>query len=391
MPQREFAVQNISLSFGHFSMRTTDEGMDHHHHYHHDDDDDGVILLVGRSGSGKSTLLRLLSGMECPNNNNDDDYNYGGCIVVNGRTIISGGRIDAIQNNTMSSRKKKTEILIATSNNNRRRMPGIPSWVKMGILSPVAPLLHDDDDSREKVFGFVQPVILVGKPDFDDTLSVMERIVQMGEDAVRRLEKYAGWWKQPTTHESTRSVSIPNNDDAAILSVTMMLQLLAKDITSLLTLTPMQVSCRPSELSPSGEYLFGIACGCMMSMAPSVVLAASSNISTSECDDENENYGVIAYYPILLLDELFDTEHPSIVESCSRGMLNLVRAGGVIVSATHRPAHFRGMSARTITLSKFLRYFEDASVNLYFFVYGTQLLISFLAGGGKVLGRIGET
>ncbi len=331
MPQREFAVQNISLSFGHHSM----------------DDDDGVVLLVGRSGSGKSTLLRLLSGIEFPNNDDGD----GGCIVVNGQTI-NGGRIEEIEKIMSSKMKEKKTEMMATSNNNRMMMmQGIPSWVKMGILLPVPPHLHDD--SGGKLFGFAQPVILEGKPDFDDTMSVMERIVQMGEDAVRRLEKYAGWWKQ-STNQSTRSFSIPNNDDAAILSVTIMLQLLAEDITSLLTLTTGQVTCRPSELSPSGEYLFGIACSCMMSMAPSVVLATSSNISTSECDDENENFDVDVHYPILLLDELFDTEHPSIVESCTRGMLNLIRAGGVILSATHRPAHFRCVSSRTITLSKFV-------------------------------------
>ena len=48
-------------------------------------------------------------------------------------------------------------------------MPGIPSWVKMG-----KPLRLD---ASEEKWSSAQPVILQGKPDFDDTLSVMERVV----------------------------------------------------------------------------------------------------------------------------------------------------------------------------------------------------------------------
>jgi energy-coupling factor transporter ATP-binding protein EcfA2 len=302
MPPREYALQSISLSFGH----RTNTNMD----------DDGVILIVGRSGSGKSTLLRLLSGIECPN--------YDGSIVVNDQ---------AISNAT-------TTIRMATST--KTMMPGIPSWVKMGIVPLQTGLL-----------GTSQPVILEGKPDFDDSLTVMERIVQVGEDAVRRCIKYPGWNRADAANNAPATIP----DEATIAAATTtMLQLLAEDVSSLLTLTTSQISCRPSELSPSGEYLFGIACGCMMSMAPSIVVAASNFISNG--GDHNDECAKV-HYPILLFDELFDTEHPSIVESCARGILNLIRAGGVIVSATHRPAHFCGMAARTITLS-----------------------------GGKVLGRI---
>ena len=57
------------------------------------------------------------------------------------------------------------------------------------------------------------------------------------------------------------------------------------------------------------------------------------------------------HYPILLFDELFDTEHPSTVENCSRGILNLIDAGSVVISATHRPGYFHSMSSRTVTFS----------------------------------------
>jgi hypothetical protein len=33
-------------------------------------------------------------------------------------------------------------------------------------------------------------------------------------------------------------------------------------------------------------------------------------------------------YPVILMDELFDAEHPSIAENCGAGILNVVRAGG---------------------------------------------------------------
>jgi len=288
MPQREYAIRNITISFGHFN-----------NNYGSDDDtaddDNGVILLVGRSGSGKSTLLRLLSGIECPNAD--------GCIVVNGQT--------------MPSASKKTGM-----------MPGLPSWVKMGIPQLQSPSGIGQGEKIE-AHAAIQPVILEGKPDFDDSQSVLERIVQVGKDAVSRFEKYAGREQQQRSDATT-----------------IMLHILAEDVASILTLTSKQ-NCRPSELSPSGQYLFGIACGCIMSMAPSV--AASCN-SIYNGKGENGDY-VGVHYPILLLDELFDTEHPNIVESCSNGMLNLIRVGGVILSATHRPGHFRGISSRTITLS----------------------------------------
>ena len=78
MPEREYAIRNITTSFGHSNNIDDRDDND-------EEDDNGVILLVGRSGSGKSTLLRLLSGIECPNAD--------GCIVVNGQTMPSANVI----------------------------------------------------------------------------------------------------------------------------------------------------------------------------------------------------------------------------------------------------------------------------------------------------------
>jgi len=168
--------------------------------------DDGVILLVGRSASGKSTILRLIAGMEMPTQ---------GCVSINGRTTaqLLGGEAKGVSS-------------------------GMPSWIKVG-----------------KITECVQPVILDGKPDFDDSLPV----------------------------------------------------------------------------------LFSIACGCMKSVAPAI-------------KGHNDDGSGIPY-PILLLDEMFDTEVPSTVEKCNKGITNLIECGAIVISATHRPNYFKGMSSRVVTLS----------------------------------------
>ena len=218
--------------------------------------DDGIILLVGRSASGKSTILRLIAGMEMPTQ---------GSVSINGNKI--------------------TQLLDGDAKGVGSRMP---SWIKVGKIP----------QSGEKS----QPVILDGKPDFDDSLTVMQWILKMSPgDNVAQLE------------------------------------LLANDFVNLLGLDE-QCSLLPSELSPSEQYLFCIACGCMVSVAPAI-------------NEHNNDNGSGIPYPILLFDELFDTEVPSTVEKCNKGITNLIECGAVVISATHRPNYFVGMSKRIITLS----------------------------------------
>eukprot|EP00984_Skeletonema_dohrnii_P036761 scaffold38097_cov278-Skeletonema_dohrnii-CCMP3373.AAC.1 len=177
--------------------------------------DNGVILLVGRSASGKSTILRLIAGMEMPTQ---------GCVSINGQKVtqLNDGEAKGVASS-------------------------MPTWIKVGKIP----------ESSEKS----QPVILDGKPDFDDSLPVLERIIQMGPD--------------DNTAQS---------------------KLLANDFVNLLGLDG-QCSLLPSELSPSEQYLFSIACGCMASVAPAIK------------EQNHDDSGIP--YPILLLDELFDTEVPS--------------------------------------------------------------------------------
>lgn len=272
VPKREYALQNINLSFGGSTNATSQS-----------QHNDGVILLVGRSASGKSTLLRLLSGMELP---------------INGYISINRNRLyyDKVQAGG--------------------EMPCLPSWVKMGL--PLLPAVGGEYCSR------VQPVILQSKPDFDNTLSVMEIMIRVGLDTMQQCKKEWKCADEEFSEEETIAL----------------LQPLAHDFALLLMLSKEQCISPPSDLSPSGQYLFGIGCSCMMSVAPSL---ANQNIESISRN------GI--HYPILLFDELFDTEHPSTVEKCSKGILNLISAGAVVISATHRPAYFECMSSRTVTLS----------------------------------------
>ena len=194
-------------------------------------------------------------------------------------------------------------------------MSGMPSWFKMVL--PVA---------TENECFMPQPVILEGKPDFDNKQSVLECIVQSGFDTIDRCNK-----------DLKNKLILEEEED----TITPLLRSLAKDFATLLTISNEQLTSSPSVLSPSGEYLFGIACGCMMSIAPSLVAMQATNSSSESCINS----------PILLLDELFDTEHPSTVEKCIGGILGLINAGAVVISATHRPGYFEGMSTRTVTLS----------------------------------------
>ena len=273
VPKREYALHNINLSFG--TNATTSQSQHN----------DGVILLVGRSASGKSTLLRLLAGMELP---------------IDGYVSINGHMLYCNQAQVTSE------------------MPCLPPWVKMGM--PLPPAVGGEEYCGSRV----QPVILQSKPDFDNTLSVMERMVRVGLDIMQQCNKE--WKCADEEHSEEETIAL--------------LQTLAHDFASLLTLSKMQCISPPSDLSPSGQYLFGIGCSCMMSVAPSIANQNTESISRN---------GI--HYPILLFDELFDTEHPSTVEKCSKGILNLISAGAVVISATHRPAYFECMSSRTVTLS----------------------------------------
>ena len=189
---------------------------------------------------------------------------------------------------------------------------------------------HKVDDTMQMPISVEQgttPVILSEKPDLDNTMSVMEWIQYFGLDNIDQCNRA---WKIDNDGESDEEEETKE-----------IVQKLAEDFASILTLSQEQYSSPPSELTPSGQFLFGIAAACITSVAPSIVIQQNSEATPFNS----------IHYPIILLDELFDTEHSSIVEKCNEGILNLIREGGVVISATHKPTYFTDMASRTVTLS----------------------------------------
>ncbi|KAL3776038.1 hypothetical protein HJC23_009664 [Cyclotella cryptica] len=239
----------------------------------------GVTIIDGRSASGKSTILRLLAGLDSP---------------AEGRLFINGNEV-------------KVEDA-------PRR--DIPSWMKVG--SSFA-------SSSIQTGGLVQPVIIEGKPDFVSSKTVLERMYHMGRDAVQ--------------HNFKKQDLEGKYDDER----DRLLQKLALEFAKLLQLTEEQYSGSPSDLSPSGQFLFGIACACMVSVAPSVTVL--------DLNDSTNIQSISLPCPILLFDELFDSEHSTTLDKCKAGITNLIQSGGVVVSVTHRPLYFMNMASRRITMS----------------------------------------
>ena len=263
VPKPEYAVQDINLSFGHVPFSH--------------DTDEGLIILEGRSASGKTTLLRLLAGIECP---------------AEGRVSINGHE---------TSTKEGEDRHIS-------------SWMKVGALSTTNILQP-----------IAQPVILERKPDFDNSQTVLQRIRQIGCDAV--------------SYHCRENNHLSLSDSMSEKLV----EKLSLEFAQSLTMTKEQLDRKPSDLSPSSQFLFGIACGCMVSVACSV---AATEVQTTT---EQLNSTILS--PIILFDELFDAEISSTVEKCKKGILNIVKNGAVVISVTHRPMYFMGMSSRCITLN----------------------------------------
>lgn len=152
-----------------------------------------------------------------------------------------------------------------------------------------------------------RPVTLDSKPDvYGDSRPIRERIAEAGSKAAAGEEK-------------------PDVVDA-----------LASDFSSILGLADDDLGKSAADLNPSSVFLFGLACGCMESVCPAlpaVSLAADS--------------GGIPL-PILLLDELFDFEHPSVTAKCANGLDRLAKRGAVVAVATHKPHHWEGVKDRKV-------------------------------------------
>ena len=148
------------------------------------------------------------------------------------------------------------------------------------------------------------PIMLDAKPDcFNDKLTVLQRI-----EEVTSSDLGAG---------VRRTIAI--------------------EFANLLSLSEDEINANPSSLSPSAQYVFGIACACVQSTADAVYVRDDGDIELP-C-------------PILLLDELIDFETSIVANRIGKSLKELSRAGAVIITATHRPQYLKSFADRMITLS----------------------------------------
>jgi ABC-type polar amino acid transport system ATPase subunit len=182
-----------------------------------------------------------------------------------------------------------------------------------GTLTINGQHIYNEKDSEQKS---ARPVIIDSKPHcYDDQFTVLDRIVKT----------------------SCKSLSLPKDESMNIL------QDLAREFAITLGLTKKQLSGNPSQLNPSGQYLFGLSCACMES--------SCSAVNLNMIEDMQNQKEVEISCPILLLDELMDAEHSDIAKSVGKGLLRLTARGAIVIAATHRPQHFSGVADRVVTLS----------------------------------------
>jgi ABC-type cobalamin/Fe3+-siderophores transport system ATPase subunit len=112
---------------------------------------------------------------------------------------------------------------------------------------------------------------------------------------------------------------------------------IAIKFATLLSLSDEEMNGNPSSLSPSAQYIFGIACACVQSTAKTVY--------------EKDDGEIELPCPIVLLDEMLDFETSIVATRVGKSLRELSRAGAIIISATHRPQHLKRFADRMITLS----------------------------------------
>ena len=161
--------------------------------------------------------------------------------------------------------------------------------------------------------GLAEPIIIDRKPPLDDSKSVLGGIVAAPKD-------------QQRNNKSVEQVALY--------------------FATTLGLTLDQLQSKPSNLSPSGQFLFGLACGCLCSVMPALSATVDSQtaLDITKCSLPG---------PILLLDELFDFEHPDVAAKCCPGIDSLIqKMGAVVIIATHKPHHWESLEMRrTVALS----------------------------------------
>ena len=161
--------------------------------------------------------------------------------------------------------------------------------------------------------GLAKPIVIERKPPLDDSKSVLDGIVAAPND-------------QQKNNKSVEQVAL--------------------HLATTLGLTLDQLQSKASNLSPSGQFLLGLACGCLCSVMPA--LSATVDSQTIPGIAERSLPG-----PVLLLDELTDFEHPDVAARCCPGIDSLIqKTGAVVIIATHKPHHWEPLEMRrTVALS----------------------------------------
>jgi ABC-type cobalt transport system, ATPase component len=177
--------------------------------------------------------------------------------------------------------------------------------VLLNGISLYPSVLTDEDLSRS----LPKTVIVDSKPDcFDDQFTVLQRI--------------------------ENSAAADKGLDSQVRNS------LALSFAKILNLSENQLSGYSLSLSPSGQYLFGLACASM----------ASCHLLTIEEGAESSRV-VNVFPPILLLDELLDRETSIVAGNVGKGLTNLAKHGAIIICATHRHQYLVDYADRMITLS----------------------------------------
>jgi len=156
---------------------------------------------------------------------------------------------------------------------------------------------------------------------------------------------------------SSGLLSPPLDDSDDLKKVKLFLKELIHSFANTFTMSESQLLGKPSQLTPSGQYLFGLICACMESVCSLICtnetvdgskinhgptyLSVTPNIQPSfVLGAINNAYEKGINCPILLLDELMDFEHSSIPHQVSKGLQQLVEVGGIAISVTHKPNYF---------------------------------------------------
>ena len=152
-------------------------------------------------------------------------------------------------------------------------------------------------------------------------------------------------YAKPIIVDSKLSIT-DNNDSKSVLTwiqqssglydpkKEVIIQQCSYEIAKRITLNDDQLQGKPSQLTPSGQYLFALACACVQSIFHNFDKCYKDVNLPINTEDEQT---IELHCPILLLDELLDNEHSIVTQQVFKGLQQLTNMGGIVISVTHKP------------------------------------------------------